>query len=281
MVALPGMTFNEHRVITPSGRVLSKSGWPTTAAEEGLRAWPTLPEADRKPKELPVLKEYPEPAAPPANGLVMKTYVRALLCDKDGKLQRPKRILVSDDSYGWAAEPQTDTLWLTEADWKALIPASAEVGVVQPVPEHIVERIVVFHLRDKALGCAEFFSAFTTGQMNLTVREVTKAHLRMELNGEVDAAGFPVWLQGVLVYDRANRTITRFDMLAMDRDNAPERPQPRSKYSVHYDVPAGYKQRLAVVFEKVDPTVELNRVPPYAIMYRSDETYARPYFKKK
>src|SRR5688572_28921606 len=103
-VAYPGMAGNGHRVLTPDGKELPGDYYPDQALKKALTAWDELPEAERRPRQLPKLTGYAEPPAPPPGGLILKVHVRALQRDARGELHRPEKVLVSG-GYGFAAEP--------------------------------------------------------------------------------------------------------------------------------------------------------------------------------
>jgi len=136
---------NGIRVITPDGKPLGAA----YQVREALEEWKRLPEAERRPGAVRPLEtascKCGKPAVePPAGGLILKSYERYLDRDSKGDLCRITR----DWSPGrWDhvtkvyAEPQHDHLWLTEAEWKSLLPLEPKPGLTYPVPEKIAKRI--------------------------------------------------------------------------------------------------------------------------------------------
>lgn len=270
-------------VMTPTGTKLAGDGCPTATVQKGLEAWKELPEDQRKPSgELPGL-EFEEPTSPPPGGLIFKAYVRGLERDAKGGLHRCEIVKVAGGDYGYPVEPSADHVWLTEAEWKNLIPAKPRVGDKMPVPAALVERIATFHLRDTHLGSPPFFWGSVSGEMGLTVEEASPGRLRMRLDGTAtlgDKAPYPVRFQGFVHYDRTKKAIARWDMVALGRDNGELRPGDTKKqlFNSWYELQEGCTPLMAVAFELVSADSPLNRVPPYAVMYRSDKTYNKPYF---
>ena len=284
-VAVPGMTDNKTAVYSAGGKLLADEGRPDGVMAAGLKAWSALPEADRKPKKITPLAEFADPPAPPPNGLILKEYSRALLRDEKGKLLRPTRVLMSGGAYGWNAEPQLDFVWLTEAEWKSLLPADAVKGATHPVPAAIVHKIGTFHLLDKSLGTPDFYWDKVAGAMTVTADEVTAAAHKFSLAGEMKLGDqqYPVKFRGKFVFDPKKKAITKFDLTALGRDDGDQRsPEGRvARNKSAYEVPKGCVPLLAVSYERVEGTAVIDRVPPYAIMYDAAKNYGKPYFPKE
>lgn len=283
-VAVPGMTDNKTTVMTPNGKVLSEEGRPDGVMAAALKAWATVPLDERKPKKVTPLEDYPDPPQPPTNALILKTYSRALLRDDKGKLGRPAKQTIGDGGYSWNAEPQTDFVWFSEAEWKALVVPDAAKGKTHPVPPEIVQKIGTFHLLDKGLGTPDFYWDKAAGELTLTVEEATTAGQRLALEGEIRLGdkAYPVRFRGKLTYDAKKQAFTKVDLVALGKDDGDQRPpeQRKARNKTRYVVPAGSTPLLAVTYERVDGTALLDRVPPYAIMYDSAKNYGKPYLPK-
>ena len=278
---------NGYIVLTSTGKELAVETHLEDAVRKGLAAWATLPEEERKPRYpvgLPKVKGGSYPPAPPRNGLILRSQIRPLQRDeKTGELLPVTRMNVAAGEYGFDNEPQLDHVWLTEKEWKALIPAAATVGTTVDVPKPLVERIAKFHLLDKGLGCA-FFWERANGEMKLQVEEVTDTALRLRLNGLAwigKSLDYPVRFQGFVGVDRAKGTIAHFDMLAIGKDDGDFRPpaERTQHFSFHYVLRPNCSVVMAIAFEKLDGNKPTERVPPYAIMCETDRTSNNPYFK--
>ena len=194
-----------------------------------LAAFRRLPESERGPGGLMV-----EPwttvdrrfhREPPANGLVLKTYTRAL-DKKDGRLcASADKVRIG--GLELAPEAQRDHVWLTEAEWKALVPAAPKVGDRVPVPAAIRQRVFRFSLVNSTTGEPPMWERdqVRSGELHLTVERVTAAAVRLRLEGSAvlsthpDRAradrGFDGRLLGYLNYDRAKNAFDRFDVVAV------------------------------------------------------------------
>ncbi len=191
---------------------------------DGLRAWQRLPEDRRKPGAITVEDlANPDPQyarTPPPGGLVVNVYTRILDHEQDGLCRGTCSV-----RGGEAAA--RDHLWLTEAEWKSLIPDDPKPGERVPLPAAVAERILRFHLTDNTRGEPPMWrrDEIRSQNLTLTVAEVTPAAVRLRLDGSAllatraDAAkaerGFDVRLLGYIGYDRAKKAIDRFDVVAV------------------------------------------------------------------
>src|SRR5207248_7157005 len=126
-----------------------------------------------------------------------------------------------------AEKAARDHLWLTEVEWKALIPKTQRAGESVVVPVQIVERILRFHLADNTRGEPPMWQReeIRTQKMTLTVSEVTPVAVMLRLEGsalfatEADEAkagrGFDAKVLGEIRYNRTKKMIDRFDLVAI------------------------------------------------------------------
>ncbi len=217
-------------------------------SQKVLEAFRKLPEEDRRPSggKLPDLK--PEEAtvpAPPRNGLVLRVHTRALARDKKGG-HRPVTVedyplvkgsvkhfqsLARIGNFG----PNVDCMWLTEAEWRALVPARPVQGERHDVPPAVLERLVRFHLvPHKMVGGSGGWSKanIRKARLALVVEEVSDTRVRLRAEGfahlgsNYDAKkattpngplghGYEAPLHGLLEYDRKKAAFTRFDLVAL------------------------------------------------------------------
>ena len=125
------------------------------------------------------------------------------------------------------AEPGRDFLWLTEAEWRSLVPDHPKMGDVVPVPAAVRNRIFRFHLANNATGLAGVWERgdLRSGDLKLTVEEVTPDAVRLRLDGEAlladkadlkeAARAYAPRLFGRLQYDTKQKVFTRFDVVAV------------------------------------------------------------------
>ena len=232
---------------------------------QGLREWNKLPAADRKPgavraDSLP--KQDPRyTRRPPTGGLILDVYTRILDRDSAGSLTR------GDCDVPGGSRAARDHLWLTEEEWKSLIPANTTVGYQFPLAKPITERIARFHLVDNTRGEPPLWKReeIRSCEMTLTIEQSTVTHLQLRLEGSVLAAtnadkekaqrGFEARLLGNIRYQAAPKVIDRFDVIALG-DHWGEGPFTRGAR-------LGAKP-LGIAFALADKDAAANQVPPQA-----------------
>jgi hypothetical protein len=235
-----------------------------------LAAWGTLPEAETKPGAVKVPARAKTDSnyavLPPRGGLVVNVYSRSLDQGEKGGLCACKDKVVIDQGITIPALAAYDHLWLTEAEWKSLIPADPRKGMTFPVPEAIAQRIFRFHLVDNTRGEPDAWGAgdVRSGKLTLTVEEAGAAGVRMRLDGAVLLAthedpakaerGYDARLLGYLHYNAARRAFDRFDAVAVGLS-----------WGKHqYQVSRKGKAPLGIAFQLARGDAPADRVPPQA-----------------
>jgi hypothetical protein len=220
---------------TPAGTQLAGN----SELYKGLENWIKLSDKERKADAAQVeklLAANPPKAGltPPKGGLILKFYERYLDRDAKGELGH-----VKDKDWDWwgtYAEPQHDYMWLTQAEWKSLVPASAKKGDNFPVPEAISKRFFEGYIVCQATGTGPRWewSEMATKELTLTVQEVSADGVRLRLQGHMKAKnvrevlvdiGKSIYeksefvvearLLGYLDYDAQKKAFTRFDVVAV------------------------------------------------------------------
>ena len=189
-----------------------------------LATFNQLPEAERQPKKLEPNEFFDRlnsTTPVPPGMLVCRQYSRAFERDAQGELRRHEG--QSTNNLG----PNGDFLWLTEAEWRSLVPASPRQGMKHPVPDAISRRIFVYHLSNTSLGASPGWTPeqFRSGELTLTVEEASAAGVRLRLEGFArlaDNADFSkaavkaeFSLVGLLNYDAERKAFDRFDIAAL------------------------------------------------------------------
>lgn len=193
--------------------------------KNGLAAWNKLPPAERKPGAVqvdgPRVLDATYARNPPAGGLVVNVFTRALDRDANGKFCDAKCKTGSGDEVG------RDHLWLTQVEQQSLAPVNATVGQRIPLSRAIAERILRFHLVDNTRGEPPMWRVadIRTCDINLTVESVNAVGVTLRMQGHVLLAtsedpqdaqrGFDAKLTGQVHYDSAKRKIDRFDLIAI------------------------------------------------------------------
>jgi hypothetical protein len=217
-----------------------------------LDTFATLPETDRAPAaakerlDLSQLKYASgggrfKGAEPPPGRLVLRVYSRALVRDDKGAYRaarvNPTQVCLVDanciegtprfQSEGSSApEPTRDTFWLTEAEWKSLVPARPREGEQVTVPPSACRRLLLY-------GCHNWWAsetgalwgsaaAFKLGDLTATVAEVTPGQLALHLKGRFSLAQVKPYnaaykgeVMGVLRYDLGKKVFSRFDLVVL------------------------------------------------------------------
>jgi hypothetical protein len=224
-----GSTRQGIYVFTAGGKLLAYRNHHDPAVmrsvlKQALKSWANLPADERKAGAVKVADFAKVDAAyartPPPGALVVNVYTRIL--EKTG----------GDYCGGTCKFPggersARDHLWLTEAEWKALIPAHPRPGETVTVPAPVAYRIARFHLLDNTRGEPPAWGRpeVRSLKMTLTVTEVGARGVTLRLDGSALLAtatqaadakrGYEVRLLGWVHYDRSKRVIDRFDVVAL------------------------------------------------------------------
>jgi hypothetical protein len=231
----------------------------------GLTAFKRLPAERRKPGAVTVgdvaQLDTHYVRTPPKGGLIVKVYTRILDRDASGEFCKGTCNVKGGD------QAARDHLWLTEAEWKSLVPANPKPGDSFALPDAIGERIARFHLIDNTRGEPPMWQRqeIRSRRITLTVTEVTAGLVRMKLEGAVLVAthanpeqanrGYDGQILGYITYDRDAKAITEFSLVSVGnhwgrgqytRNARPGRP------------PLGH------AFELVRGDIPEDRIPPQA-----------------
>jgi hypothetical protein len=262
---------NEVAVVTPNGEMLSPN-WNA----EALEKWKKIPAAKRK--HLEDLGKYdPElDPQPPANGIIVNVYARALKRDAVGHIQYYQGKANSTKEAG------RDHLWLTEKEWRSLLPTRAEEGEKYDVPDPIVQRICIRYVislaNEGGFGGPRAPEQLFAKELHVTVEESSPAMLRLRLAGACrvasarpddvalgkEAKGDSFQLLGHVTYNPKKKAITRFDLVAYSETG-------------YYDCDSVIKLAtpLAVAFQLSPGDSDMERFPPFG--FRS-KAYFKEYF---
>jgi hypothetical protein len=189
---------------------------------QALAIFRRLPVADRKPviEDRGPFDPTKARLTPPEGALVLRVFMRALARDRNHQLYAPKMMALNSDKKV-PAEAQRDFFWVTEPEWKALVPAEPSVGATFEMPVAIQNRIFRYHLIDACTCVSSHWNPDQVfgGKLTLTVVEASPNVIRLRLRGAT-AMGvgpkYPVDYQlcGHLTYDVMKKSFTRFDMVA-------------------------------------------------------------------
>ncbi len=300
-----GVTF-----LTASGKLLGKKfGHGTTGAgiTEALKDWSKFPESERMPGAIQVGDRGPIDAKhatvqPPEGCLILKVFGRYLAPDSKNALRTTT--LLKDfpgivnpatrypGQFEYNSEANPDFMWLTEAEWKSLVPASPRNGDKFPFPAAIFERMCRYHLLPNSMTgrTGDVWGVVgpnaTHGvrarEAYLTVEKASATGIHLTLQGfvylgnvhDADAAppksqkevlsalGYEASLHGRLIYDSAQKVFTHFDMVALG-DMYGEAGESTWFYRPGRN-PVGFAFELSSGFAPAD------RLPPRGNMTQSD-----------
>ncbi len=196
-----------------------------------LKEFLSLPESQRRPDiedpaaAKPAQRPVPDP---PVGGLIIRGYCTYLRTDEAGDVVRAKEYYYKENPDRWAAETQSDMLWLTADEWKSFIPADPKVGDQIEVAQRIQTRFFSTIGIDYMEGSVNSLPPRDT-TMTLTVEKVSPAKIELRLDGygrlgkeydekaktESHSRGCEVRVIGVVHYDRKAQKIDRFDIVGI------------------------------------------------------------------
>jgi hypothetical protein len=253
---LPGAGGSQWAV-TANGKVLEANNHHGLGfnVKKAIAKWKALPEAERakgalKVGDIGAIDSARAVPAPPAGGLILKVYYRAFMRDAAGLRNVTGKDLWHDESGEkteeafdklypgriTTAQAQPDHAWLTEAEWRSLVPGEPKKGDKSPVPAGIRDRLVRWHLNPLSvygettpLGP----QSVRASELVLTVDAVSAPTVKLRLDGFarlgddaprdvaegkracVNQWGYEPRVLGFIDYDREKKIITRFDVVGL------------------------------------------------------------------
>jgi hypothetical protein len=255
--------------------------------QEVLEEYARLPKEQRRPalpdpaKALPPKRAVPRP---PRDGLIVRGYC-TYLQDKRTKIVRAKEYYYKENPDRWLAETQSDLLWLTESEWRSMIPTSPKPGEGSEVAPAIQKRFYGTMGIDFMEGSVNSLP-LRKATMTLTVLQADKltlvfrldghAHLGMEfdekLRSKPNSRGCELRVLGEVRYDRKKRTIERFDVAGLGK--AWGNKMDYTHREVRLDQ---YPWTYGIAWELVTGDTPQDQIPPYNLLHY-DST--GPYFDK-
>ena len=300
--------------VTPGGKILEsnlvvenkkESFKPDFDLKKALEKWQALPDAERAPGAVKVgamgaVDTKSALLTPPPGTLILKLHYRALmregnkfryLTDEDLWLDEKGEKTEAKSVHRRITTPQAhpDHMWLSEAEWKSLMPANPRAGDTFAMPAGLADRLVRRHLNPRSVydGHSDGVDSASVraAELNLTVENVAAGRVRLRLDGHaklgkqppVDVLagkiasmkewGYEPTLLGFLEYDPQKQVFTRFEVVALGDQFG------RVGLTIGTARPGC--QPLGVTFELVTGDRPADRVPP------GSATTARPYFDPK
>jgi hypothetical protein len=254
-----------------------------------LEAYGRLPKEKRTP-ELPdpALAKPPQRPVPtpPENGLIVRGYCTYMRPNKDGRLARSREFYYKENPDRWAAETQSDLLWLTEAEWKSLIPADPQPGSKVEASAAIQKRFYGTLGIDYLEGSVNSLPV-RNSTLTLTVEKTDDVRLLLRVNGRAELGkplddqskdqpetrGCEIQLLGEISYDRKQQKLERFDLAGVGRAwgnkmNYVGREVRLEDHPWHY----------GIACELVTTRTPADLIPPYNLLHYNSTP---PYFEKE
>lgn len=202
-----------------------------------------LDQSERKPKLSPAktpVEDKERIPSPPPGGLVATVYTRFLERTGDDFARAKNWYAHGCDGKPHVLEPHTrDVFWLTEAEWKSLVPANPAPGTKFPVPDPIKKRIFRYHANVNWPDGGDE-GPLREGELTLTVQSASAAAVILRLDGFVrkgdfaasqsffaskenyanhfkarGQGGIDLRFLGYLAYDLKKKSFSRFDVVAV------------------------------------------------------------------
>jgi len=245
-----------------------------------------LPKEQRTPpledpaEATPPKRPVPQP---PPGGLIIRGYCSFLRRNAKGTNDRSREYYYKENPDRWAAETQSDLLWLTESEWKSLIPANPKLGDRSDVARAIQKRFYSTIAIDYMDGSVNSLPA-RDATMTLTVQHADGKTILLRLDGyarlgkefdddlrsQPNSRGSEVRVLGTIAYDRSKGAITRFDVVGVgqawgNRMNYLKREIRLGQYPWMY----------GIACELVTGDSPQDRIPPYNLLHYNS---TGPYF---
>jgi len=253
-----------------------------------LEAYARLPKEKRLPalddpaKARPPKRAVPQP---PRNGLIVRGYCTYLRQDQKNQIVRSKEYYYKQNPDRWMAETQSDLLWLTEAEWKSLIPAHSQPGERHAVAAPIQHRFYSTIGIDYMGGSVDSLPPRQT-TMTLTVQRADDRTIELRLEGHAQlgkefdpklrsqphSRGCELQIIGRLSYDCKKQKIGCFDVAGVGRAWG------NKMNYVQREVRLGqYPWFYGIACELVMGDTPQDRIPPYNLLHNS----TAPYFENQ
>ena len=295
-----GLVGNGFTYLTAGGRKLGGDSYlGARGLEEALAAFAKLPDAERRPPvERPADPGDRKgvPMAPPPGCLIANVHFTYLERAPEGGWRRAL----------WHVEGQpgtepgsghgrnqflthVDKLWLTEAEWRSLIPANPVPGERRPLPRAVHDRLVRFYAIDMAHRSTG--DTVRSAEFHLTVERASAEGVELRLEGVVETGrafeaaprggknaeapglcGADLRFLGRLRYDARADAFDRFDIIALGEGwgGGPGQAATTNFYR------GGEHRRwpMGIAFELLTTRRPIDRIPPQnANEYRCGDAY--------
>jgi hypothetical protein len=305
-----GLVGNGFTYMTAGGRKLGGDSYLGAGGmAKALEEFSRLPEEERRPRvERPADRGDTKgvPLEPPPGCLIANVYFTYLEGDGKGGLRRALWHVEgqpgSEPGSGHGRNQiltHIDKLWLTEAEWRSLVPQDPEPGRTHPLPRPILERLSRFYASD--LAHRSTGDEVRVADIRLVVESASEAEVTLRLEGiartgrpfeplrppgpgipttppgkEATAAtGADFELLGYLRYDRKKDAFDRFDIVLFGEGWGGGRGQAAT--TNFYRGGEHRRWPMGIAFQLLTTRRPIDRIPPQnANPYRCGDAYFKP-----
>ena len=220
---------------------------------------------------------------PPVGGLVIRGYCTYLKAKEGQRPVRARHFYYKQNPNRWAAETQSDMLWLTKKEWQSLLPRKIKVGETLEVAQAVQRRFFSTIGIDYMEGSVNALVPRET-RMTITVAGIqgTTVSLKLAGHGEMGqvfsetektnpkSRGCRLRIAGNLRYDIKKAAFTRFDLVGIGRAWGNKMEYTRRAISI-----TDYPWMYGIACELVPGSSAIDRIPPYNLLHYGGRI---PYF---
>jgi hypothetical protein len=244
-----------------------------------LAAFRALPEGERKPKlpDSTTAKTPKRPVPPPpTGGLIVRGYCTYMTTGEKNRPARATQFYYKENPDAWAAETQSDMLWLTEKEWRSLIPAKMTPGTQIEVPEEIRRRLfgtIGIDYMEGSVNALPVRESVMTITVDLDPKSGVKG-LRIDGYGKMGKApdpaskdeprtrGCDLRVIGRIGYDAKAQKITSFDLAGIGEAWGNKMEYTRREIRI-----PGTRWTYGIACELVTGDAPYDRIPPYNMLH--------------
>lgn len=295
-----GTVGNGFTYISASGRKLGGDSYlGANGLAKAVDEFRKLPEEDRKPALIrpeDVEGKASLPLPPPPDGLRANVYFTYLERDDRGDYRRALWHVEGQpgtEPGSGAGRNQIltfiDKFWLTEAEWKSLLPANPVQGQTVPLPDAIQRRLARFYANDMAHRSTG--DKVRSAKFSLTVEQAGADGVTLRLDGETETGvafdeakldgknseapglcGAEYRWRGTLRYDGMKKTFDRFQIVVLGHGWGGNRKQAAT--TNFYRGGDHRRWPMGIAFELLTTDRPIDRIPPQnANPYRAGDAY--------
>lgn len=206
---------------------------------------------------------------------MIRGYCTYLKAGDSGRPIRAQNFYYKQNPDRWLAETQSDMLWLTETEWKGLLPQDLEKGQQLAVSDEVQRRFFSTIGIEYMEGSVNALPPRDT-EMSITVTGIDGGLVTLQLDGHgkmgkefldtdqtgANSRGCRIQVLGKLRYDRAKGTFTRFDVVGIGEAWGNKMEYTRREIGID-----DYPWMYGIACELVTGDSAIDRIPPYNLLH--------------